>query len=172
MVPGTNLVYVRALVARRSLQPKTPHGASGPNGGRSIPHHSGVSIVRPGGWALAVSLVGLLLLLLVLYLMFGLSNQNAAQCGFAHVTLALAAAAFATALGGFLEVEFKDKKVGTYVRAGGALAVFVLILVKSPIDCQDLGGGSTEAQGTKPGPAINCDINSMGWEEYVACMAK
>jgi hypothetical protein len=76
---------------------------------------------------MVVFVVGIVLILIILGIAFLLPNPTPFQYTVIRIVLALAAAAFATLLSGFLQVQVSD-----YVKAGGALAVFVVVYFYSP----------------------------------------
>jgi hypothetical protein len=71
-----------------------------------------------------VSSFGVLLMSVVLAISFSVSRPNKFQCFILRVVLSLAAAAIAAGIPGFLNLQ-----LGGVLRAGGALGIFVLVML-------------------------------------------
>lgn len=83
-----------------------------------------VGIISPD---LLISGLGVFLILVVLRMAFRLPQPTEFQGLVLRVMLALSAAAIATGIPGFISVQ-----IGAGIRAGGALAVFLLVYAFNP----------------------------------------
>ena len=90
-------------------------------------------------WAAFVFGVSFLLIIIILVLF--IPTPTASQISVFQTVLALAAAGIATCIPGFLEVEVK-----AYIRAGGAIAVFVIVYFFSPAYITSEPPGESPAQ--------------------------
>lgn len=79
--------------------------------------------------AIVIFAVGVMLIAVLLLLTFSFPELTPHQYGITKIVLALACAAIATQLDGFLDVRWSGS-----IRAGGALAVFALVYFFSPAD--------------------------------------
>jgi hypothetical protein len=76
---------------------------------------------------IVVLILGVVLVGVVLRLSFSISQPNGFQCFILRVVLSLASAAIAAGIPGFINVEIVPG-----IRAGGALAVFLLVYAFNP----------------------------------------
>jgi hypothetical protein len=76
---------------------------------------------------IVVLILGVVLVGVVLRISFAISQPNGLQCFILRVVLSLASAAIAAGIPGFINVE-----IGPGIRAGGALAVFLLVYAFNP----------------------------------------
>ena len=76
---------------------------------------------------IVVSILGVMLVGVVLRISFAITQPNGLQCFILRVVLSLASAAIAAGIPGFINVE-----IGPGIRAGGALAVFLLVYAFNP----------------------------------------
>lgn len=84
----------------------------------------GVQVSQP--WVIAF-LMGLMVVALAVFAIHKFPNPSPAQFLVLRTLLAIGAAAIASGLTGFIEIEIPN-----YVRAGGGLAVFVLVYLRAP----------------------------------------
>jgi hypothetical protein len=81
--------------------------------------------------AILAFLAGMALICILLVIFVFIPDPSSSQLAAFRIFIALAGAAFAAAIPGFIEVQLGRRT--KYVRAGGALAVLVLLYLFDPI---------------------------------------
>ncbi len=117
---------------------------------------------RPGWLEVALAfLFGCLALVAVLWLAFANASLTGPQFEILRIVLALAGGGVAAVIPGLLDLQMNTGTKAT-VRAGGALAVFVILYFWSPAHWQQASAGAvTQTTGGTGSPAQNGNGNTV-----------